>query len=359
MLKMEIISPKREIKMKIEGRIPQIIQGNFQEKIAKPSIELQEILPDDRYDALSKVIIEAVNSEIDDNIISENIKDGVEILGIVGNYDNRKEEQSKSVEITQNGVINVYPDENKVLNEVNINANILPDTSDATATADDIASGKTAYIAEGKVVGIAPQYWDNTKRTSGRLSLYLTNAPMIDTSGYTSFNDFFSYYGGETLPLIDTSNGTSFTNFVNGSSNLVEIPQFDFSKGKSFNNCFPSSTTAKLETIPLLDLGNANAMSSFIGTLPKLKNLGGFKDLGKNYGTSQSANYYAYTLDLSKATALTEQSLINVLNNLYDIATKGCNTQKCTLGSTNLGKLTSVEGQQALSNATAKGWTIA
>lgn len=256
----------------------------------------------------------------------------------------------------------IFPTEADAISQVNVEAisdDYVKPSGSLEITKNGTYDVKEYNEAEVKISGSASEFWDTTKRTSGRLSLYLTNAPMIDTSDYTSFNDFFSYYGGETLPLIDTSNGTSFTNFTNGSPNIVEIPQFDFSKGKSFNNCFPSSTTAKLETIPLLDLSSANAMSSFIGTLPKLKNLGGFKDLGKNYGTSQSANYYAYTLDLSKATALTEQSLINVLENLYDIASKGCNPQKCTLGSTNIAKLTSAEGQQALENARAKGWNIA
>ena len=65
-----------------------------------------------------------------------------------------------------------------------------------------------------------------------------------------------------------------------------------------------------------------------------------------------------YKLDLSSSTKLTEQSIINIFNNLYDIATKGCNAQQVVLGSTNLAKLTSEEGQTALTNATAKGWTI-
>lgn len=250
MLKMEIISPKREIKMKIEGRIPQIIQGNFQEKIAKPSIEIQEILPDDRYDALSKVIIEAVNSEIDDNIISENIKDGVEILGVVGNYDNRKEEQSKSIEITQNGVINVYPDDNKVLNEVNINANVLPDTSDATATADDIASGKIAYIAEGKVVG----QFEMPKI----ILKYVGSGTMADNS--------FELYIDEDVPpyAFQTSNSTGWFNIskvvtennckiinTRAFSSQQKCKLFDFRKGVTDLEtlCFNNSMTEETKIV--------------------------------------------------------------------------------------------------------------
>ena len=74
--------------------------------------------------------------------------------------------------------------------------------------------------------------------------------------------------------------------------------------------------------------------------------------------TSQRANYDYYKLVLTSSTKLTEQSIINILNNLYDIATKGCNAQQVVLGSTNLAKLTSEEGQTALNNAQAKAWTI-
>ena len=43
---------------------------------------------------------------------------------------------------------------------------------------------------------------------------------------------------------------------------------------------------------------------------------------------------------------------------LYDIKTKGCNVQQVILGSTNLAKLTSAEGQAALTRATNYGWTV-
>ena len=61
-----------------------------------------------------------------------------------------------------------------------------------------------------------------------------------------------------------------------------------------------------------------------------------------------------YRLDLSPCSLLTKQSIINVLNNLYDIASKGCNTQSIVLGSTNIAKLTEDE----IAIATNKGWTV-
>ena len=86
--------------------------------------------------------------------------------------------------------------------------------------------------------------------------------------------------------------------------------------------------------------------------------LGGFENLGQSYSTTSAANNGSYLLNLSSCTKLTEQSIINVLNNLYDIKTKGCNNQKIMLGNTNLAKLTSTEGQAALTQAQNYGWTV-
>ena len=92
---------------------------------------------------------------------------------------------------------------------------------------------------------------------------------------------------------------------------------------------------------------------SIYGIVENCKNITDFNgliNLGQAYNISNPANYSNYTLNLAYSPLLTEQSIINILNNLYDIATKGCNTQTVTLGATNLAKLTSTEGQQALAS---------
>lgn len=63
---------------------------------------------------------------VDGNLKSENIKKGVEILGIEGSASFYKEEQSKSFSVTQNQILNVYPDTGKVLNEVVVNVAVPP-----------------------------------------------------------------------------------------------------------------------------------------------------------------------------------------------------------------------------------------
>lgn len=63
---------------------------------------------------------------VDDNLKSENIKTGVEILGIEGSAPLPKEEQSKLFSVTQNQILKVYPDTGKVLNEVMVDVAVPP-----------------------------------------------------------------------------------------------------------------------------------------------------------------------------------------------------------------------------------------
>lgn len=79
---------------------------------------------------------------VDDNLKSENIKTGVEILGIEGSAPLPKVEQSKSFTVTQNRILNVYPDTGKVLNEVVVDV-AVPPTPTEEKTVNIIDNGTT------------------------------------------------------------------------------------------------------------------------------------------------------------------------------------------------------------------------
>lgn len=95
------------------------IELKGQTKSVTPTINSQTIIPDENYNGLTSVEVSAVTSNIDENIKAENIKSGVEILGVTGTLE------------LGTGV----------------------DTSDATATTDDIVSPKTAYVNGEKITG--------------------------------------------------------------------------------------------------------------------------------------------------------------------------------------------------------------
>lgn len=82
---------------------------------------------------------------VDDNLKSENIKTGVEILGIEGSAPLPKEEQSKSFSVTQNQILNVYPDTGKVLNEVVVDV-AVPSTPTEEKTVNITNNGSTVVI---------------------------------------------------------------------------------------------------------------------------------------------------------------------------------------------------------------------
>ena len=185
----------------------------------------------------------------------------------------------------------------------------------------------------------------------------LATIPQLDTSSVTNMSNMFRGCGSLTIiPVIDTSSVTNMSNMFSNCIGLATIPQLDTSSVTNMTYMF--SDCINLATIPQLDGRKLTSVAYTFNNCKSLENFNGIINLGQAYLTTQSANYSNYRLVLSNSTKLTEQSIINILNNLYDIKTKGCNTQQVILGSTNLAKLTSEEGQTALTNATAKGWTI-
>ncbi len=62
-----------------------IISITAQSKTVTPTTTTQTVTPDSNYNALSSVTVNGVDSSIDPNIVAENIKSGVNILGISGN----------------------------------------------------------------------------------------------------------------------------------------------------------------------------------------------------------------------------------------------------------------------------------
>ena len=103
-----------DIEMRFDDNIIIGGAGEVQEKTVTPDAAGQIVRPDTGYDALSKVI---VNGDAD--LVPENVKDGVNIFGVTGNYDNRKPEQEKTVSPTPQGS-EILPDSGKVLSKVTL-----------------------------------------------------------------------------------------------------------------------------------------------------------------------------------------------------------------------------------------------
>ena len=166
-----------------------------------------------------------------------------------------------------------------------------------------------------------------------------------DTSKSTSFGQAF--YGCSSLilcPNIDTSSATSMTYMFYTCKALRSIPQLDTSNVIGMSYMF--TECQNLHSIPLLDCSKLNVIDYMFGfsNINSITDLGGFKNLRVDF---RNGLYYLPNL--------TVQSLMNVINNLYDFRANGeTTTRTLQLGTTNLNKLT--EEQKAV--ATNKGWSL-
>ena len=168
----------------------------------------------------------------------------------------------------------------------------------------------------------------------------------------TNAKRLFYQYPLEELPdLLETDKITNMEGMFGSCKLIKTIPNINTSNVTNMSEMFYGCIA--LETLPKLNCSNVERINDVVTNCTKLQNIGGFENLGQAYKTTMAANYYYYRLTLSNNN-LTHDSLMNVINNLYDIKSKGCNPQSLVLGSTNLAKLTAEE----IAIATEKGWTV-
>lgn len=143
--------------------------------------------------------------------------------------------------------------------------------------------------------------------------------------------------------------------------------KLDFSRCQNFQQCFINAGMKKLKKI---DMRNAHeGMNGMSSTFHNCKNLETIDEFYPPYNSKFVSTFYLCTalknitfmspiktngLNFSVSTLLTHDSLMSVINNLYDYSASST-THSVTLGSTNLAKLTDEEKQIA----TDKGWTLA
>lgn len=236
-------------------------------------------------------------------------------------------------------------------------------TTDATATAKDIIKGKTAYAGGKKLVGTSKNNAEiESTITSSEFRLIKTikEIPQINITSTSDFSYAFSDCEQlQNVPSnLKTDNATNMTRMFMNCRSLKEIPPLNTNKVTDFS-WFLNGCSALL-TVPQL---NAEKVKNIlhITNSASILNFGGFIRLGKAY-TQKSSNYSNYALSLTYSINLTHDSIMNVINNLYDLnlnenlSVDGvCQyTQSLNLGATNLAKLTDEEKAIAVS----KGWTL-
>ena len=219
-------------------------------------------------------------------------------------------------------------------------------------------------------------------------------APGIDTS---QFRSMASLYSGNTsieeVVGIDISNAKDLSYMFYGCTNLKKIEFVGICKNtitnftQTFRECyaleeltlqninFAKSTRAtmtfyscnKLKKVTFIncDFSNITTFSQFFAYCSSLENIDGEIDLlnSTNVGSifQNSPNVKEMklknlkaSLDISNLSKLSYDSLLYLLNNVQTVS-----NLTLKIGTTNLEKLNATEeGNQAILNATNKGWTV-
>lgn len=182
----------------------------------------------------------------------------------------------------------------------------------------------------------------------------ITAVPLFDTSKVQSmYQTFYNCYKLETVPLFDTSAVTNMNGMFNTCSVLTTIPSFNTSNVRDMRSMFASCN--KLQSIPALDCSAVSQIGYFFGysAINTLTEMGGLINLGMSNTLSGSLNGTTSSF-LNYAPNLTKESVLNIINGLYDRASAGYSILNLKMHANHLAMLTDEE--KAI--ATNKGWAL-
>lgn len=287
--------------------VPERYEEGFQAGI--DSVKLQEktvtengdVLPDDGFAGMSKVTVAVPVSS-------------------------GKEEQEKSITITENGTTEVIPDEGKTLSKVKVETSVAGSGEIGKPYIDTSGITNFYYFCySNRLIDYLEQIdTSNGIKFTGMFyqSKELISIPTFDTSNGIYFNDMF--YDCERLaniPPLNTSKGTGFGRMFYNCSALQTVAHLDTSKGTDFANMFFQCYNLKSVSITLASANLATSTFQYCGSLQNV-----------TIGESWAVNIY-----LHYSNELTVESLHGMIENLADLTGKTAKTFQ--IGPTNLAKI--------------------
>lgn len=374
----EYIIPSGNLDIKTNG-VHNVIQK------ASVNVEVQPNLQD-------KQVIVKPNENID--VISDEDFDGLRKVNVIGVVDTETVEATPTKEVQT-----INRSENKYIESVKVNAipdeYIIPsgnlditengsyDVKDKESVNVEIASGggdlseyftETINLGNSSTAGYLntikklPAYRNTGTRCD--YMFYNYKGAELDLSNFdiSLVNDLsYMFYGCSNLISLDlsnfdTSSVTTMNNTFRNCSKITELDLSNFDTRNLTNLYFAFYSCSKMISLDLssFDASKVNNPTEFLNYCYDLVNLKFVKNLGKGY-TQQTSNYYNYSVVLNQSNNLSYDSLMNVINNLYDlnltydVANGGTlYTQQLKIGSKNMTKLTDEE----IAIATNKGWSI-
>ena len=257
------------------GVVGTAIELKGQTKSVTPTINLQTIVPDENYNGLTSVEVTAVTSDIDSNIKPENIKSGVNILGVTGTCegDNMNDYMAVPADMTTIEILDCIKkipliDTSAVTNMSHM---FYGCTSLTTISQLDTSKVTSMNYMFQNCSALTTIPLLNTSKVTNMNNMFqdctsLTTIPLLNTSKVTNMNYMFQNCSAlTTIPLLNTSAVTSMRNMFSGCISLTTIPQLDTSKVTNMMNMFNSCTSLSNDSLNNILAMLTNA-TSYTGT---------------------------------------------------------------------------------------------
>lgn len=198
-----------------------------------------------------------------------------------------------------------------------------------------------------------------TNSATFKVSTWLTTISKLNLTGITSMEGAFTNCANllEIPEEMDTSGVTTMASAFSFCSSLPEIKNLNTENVRNMTGTFNSCT--KLTKLPQLRADNVKIIYNTFNECNSLSDFGGLLNIGKSFYNTTTNAYY-HTLTFNGSNSLTHDSLMNIINGLYDLNLtysalgQPLYSQSLVLGSTNLAKLTADE----IAIATNKGWNV-
>lgn len=238
-----------------------------------PSVELQDI--ETTVDGIEKVYVNPVTASIDSDIKADNIRQGVEILGVEGNIIELKS-QTKNVTITNSGTTVIRPDSSyNGLSSVTL----TPSLQSKTVTANGTIVPDSGYCGLSEVdVDINLNLQDKT---------FTSNGTYTHDSGYNGFDTVTVDVNLNLQDKTITSNGSySADSGYNGLENVtVNVQPSLQSKTITVNGTYSADTGydgLSSVTVATDSVNNTNLTATSNGTYTPSGNYTGFGSVTVN-----------------------------------------------------------------------------
>lgn len=256
---------------------PKKIQGKV---IVTPSTSQQNITPSDGYDGMSEVEVLAVDSNIDEDIKPENIKSGVNILGVDGTLEyNKLQEEITVSPMTVDQII--YPDDDyDAVKKIKVDK--VTSEIDDSITPENIREGVEILGVIGNMTSVSEDdYFEKDasklEETAGQVPLYgrlLKTVPKLDVIPKSRMHClcyFMELIESVDISGLDDVTGVNMSNTFQYCHNLKEIIGLDLIKSAySISSCF---SECGLETLDISHINYTSTSSYEINNCPNLTTL--------------------------------------------------------------------------------------